>query len=441
MSESFDYVAFARDFEKRHGRPPTAEELEKANVSVATVITSDNQKIDFRMVDSLDYVEGYKDKSSFGERLKTGLSFVIRNFFRVLLIVIQTPVYLTLFFFNLIKSTIGVFVIWFVSKFVLGWLVGIIAGLIYGFDLYKNPFPSPIKDIVDFSFGVNWHYHRFLSFSHDFFKIRNLILKNLSRFFLFLTERRMMKDILSELTKGLGSYNSSVNNSMTAINKSLMAIGYILVSILFLLELLSWYRFIRNQGGEMTWKLFLEVAVKYFIAYFLVSQSGAILNAILWFTNGVTKLIGVDLSGDNMFEFVWLKKGNLGVRILVNGLAAIAGVGAMISIKVMVLLRFIELYFYKAIAPVIVAFWMGDDTRHIAKNFLKTFGAIALQSAVIVLLLAIWQGLNIDAVIKISKDSWVGAFAAGFSYIGKCIVFLILLFGSQRKAKQLLQVS
>ncbi|HEO3650938.1 TPA: hypothetical protein VAV19_001571 [Streptococcus agalactiae] len=156
MSESFDYVAFARDFEKRHGRPPTAEELEKANVSVATVITSDNQKIDFRMVDSLDYIEGYKDKSSFGERLKTGLSFVIRNFFRVLLIVIQTPVYLTLFFFNLIKSTIGVFVIWFVSKFVLGWLVGIIAGLIYGFDLYKNPFPSPIKDIVDFSFGVNF---------------------------------------------------------------------------------------------------------------------------------------------------------------------------------------------------------------------------------------------------------------------------------------------
>ncbi|HFZ6378244.1 TPA: hypothetical protein ACGMSS_002061 [Streptococcus agalactiae] len=156
MSENFDYVAFARDFEKRHGRPPTAEELEKANVSVATVITSDNQKIDFRMVDSLDYVEGYKDKSSFGERLKTGLSFVIRNFFRVLLIVIQTPVYLTLFFFNLIKSTIGVFVIWFVSKFVLGWLVGIIAGLIYGFDLYKNPFPSPIKDIVDFSFGVNF---------------------------------------------------------------------------------------------------------------------------------------------------------------------------------------------------------------------------------------------------------------------------------------------
>lgn len=156
MAETFDYVGFAKDFEKRYGRPPTAEELEQANVSVATVRTSDGQTIDFRMVDSLDYVAGYKYKPSFGERLKTGLSFVARNFFRALFILIQTPVYLTLFVFNLIKSTIGVFVIWFVSKFVLGWLVGIIAGLIYGFDLYKNPFPSPIKDIVDFSFGINF---------------------------------------------------------------------------------------------------------------------------------------------------------------------------------------------------------------------------------------------------------------------------------------------
>lgn len=250
-----------------------------------------------------------------------------------------------------------------------------------------------------------------------------------------------MNDILTELTKSLGSYNKTVNSSMAAINKSLMAIGYILVSILFLLEMLSWYRFIRNQGGEMTWKLFLEVAVKYFIAYYLVAQSGAILNAIMWFGNGITKLIGVDFSNDNMFTFTWIKKGNLGVRIIVNGIASIVGAAATLSIKVMILLRFIELYFFKAIAPVIVAFWMGDNTRHIAINFLKTFGAVVLQGAVIVLILAIWQGFNIDTAIQVSKDSWFGSFAPGFSYIGKCVVFLILLIGSQRKAKQLLNVS
>lgn len=250
-----------------------------------------------------------------------------------------------------------------------------------------------------------------------------------------------MKDILTELTKGLGSYNKSVNSSIVAVNKSLMAIGYILVSVLFLIEMLSWYRFIRNQGGEMTWKLFLEVAVKYFIAYFLVAQSGAVLNAIMWFTNGITKLIGVDLSGDTMFEYIDIKKGNPFIRHPINLVARFVGVAAMLSIKVMVLLRFIELYFFKAIAPVIVAFWMGDNTRHIAINFLKTFGAIALQGAVIVLTLVIWQGFNIDTAVQISKDSWLGGYADGFSYIGKCVVFLILLIGSQRKAKQLLNVS
>lgn len=250
-----------------------------------------------------------------------------------------------------------------------------------------------------------------------------------------------MDKTLSELTKTLGSYNKTVNSSISSINKSLMAVGYILVSILFLIEMLSWYRFIRNQGGEMTWKLFLEVAVKYFIAYFLVAQSGAVLNAIMWFTNGITKLIGVDFSNDNMFTFAWIKKGNYGVRIVVNGIASIVGAAATLSVKVMVLLRFIELYFFRAIAPVIVAFWMGDNTRHIAINFLKTFGAIALQGAVIVLILAIWQGFNIDTAIQVSKDSWFGSFADGFSYIGKCVVFLILLIGSQRKAKQLLNVS
>ena len=227
---------------------------------------------------------------------------------------------------------------------------------------------------------------------------------------------------------------------METIEKSLMAIGYILVSILFLIEMLSWYRFIRNQGGEMTWKLFLEVAVKYFIAYFLVAQSGAILNAIMWFTNGITKLIGIDFKGAG-FQYVPIKNGKYGIRLAIDIIGFIVGGAATLSVKVMVLLRFIELYFFKAIAPVIVAFWMGDNTRHIAINFLKTFGAIALQGAVIILLLVVWQGFRVDTLIQLDKNSWLGAYASGLSYIGKCVVFLILLIGSQRKAKQLLNVS
>ena len=253
-----------------------------------------------------------------------------------------------------------------------------------------------------------------------------------------------MKDIALELTKTLGSYNKSANRTVNGINKSLMAVGYIIVSVMFLIEMMSWYRFIRNQGGEMTWKLFAEVAFKYFIAYFLVAESGAILNAILWFSNGVTKLVGTDITGKGLtglFQYTKLKGGNFIIRGAIDILAFLIGAAAILSLKVLILLRFIELYLLKAIAPLIVAFWMSDQTRSIATNLLKRFGAIALQGVIIVVILLIWQGFKVGEILVFSRDSWLGQFATGLSYLGKCIVFLILLFGSQRTAKSLLQTT
>jgi hypothetical protein len=60
---------------------------------------------------------------------------------------------------------------------------------------------------------------------------------------------------------------------------------------------------------------------------------------------------------------------------------------------------------------------------------------------VIVLLFVVWSGINADSLITIDKGSWLGDFVAGFTYLGKCIVFLVMLFGSQRMAKSLLQVN
>ncbi|HEN9895014.1 TPA: hypothetical protein ACJRTK_001734 [Streptococcus agalactiae] len=148
MAEIFDYVAFARDFEKRYGRPPTAEELEKKVdplEGIATFHTPEETQAEIERINA-------SYKPSFGERLKTGLSFVARNFFKAILILIQTPVYLTLFFFNLIKSTIGVFVIWFVSKFVV--LLGLsMIGLVF-FDGNPDRLPRFLRWFAEFLFGT-----------------------------------------------------------------------------------------------------------------------------------------------------------------------------------------------------------------------------------------------------------------------------------------------
>lgn len=119
MAESFDYVAFARDFEKRHGRPPTAEELEQGIdpwEGIVTFHTPEETQAEIERINA-------SYKPSLWERLKTGLSFVTRNFFRALLIVIQTPVYLTLFFFNLIKSAFAAVIMCIITKAVFGVII------------------------------------------------------------------------------------------------------------------------------------------------------------------------------------------------------------------------------------------------------------------------------------------------------------------------------
>lgn len=72
MSETFDYVTFAKDFEKRYGRPPTSEELEKGYNPFEGLpgkyVTGEESQAELERINA-------SYKPSFGERLKDGLSF------------------------------------------------------------------------------------------------------------------------------------------------------------------------------------------------------------------------------------------------------------------------------------------------------------------------------------------------------------------------------
>ncbi|MEY8463110.1 hypothetical protein [Streptococcus merionis] len=168
MAESFDYVAFAREFEKRHGRPPTAGELEKNAAHferVVTVHTPEETQAEIERINA-------SYKPSLGERLKTGLSFVTRNFFKAILILLQTPVYLTLFFFNLIKSTIGVLIIWFVSKMMIALGLSLTVAYFYDDDLTKVPkFLSGLGNLL---LGPNYNFLSGVGGDPNFFPNENI---------------------------------------------------------------------------------------------------------------------------------------------------------------------------------------------------------------------------------------------------------------------------
>lgn len=146
MSKEFDYVAFAKNFEATNGRPPTADELDNAKWEHFGIRwhTPEESQAELERIKATY-------KPSFWERFKVGLSFLGHGFFKALLFLIKSPIYLTLLFFNLIKSAIGVFVIWFVSKFMLLLIIGTIADV-----RGESEITGISKSILDYFLGSDF---------------------------------------------------------------------------------------------------------------------------------------------------------------------------------------------------------------------------------------------------------------------------------------------
>lgn len=146
MSKEFDYVAFAKNFEATNGRPPTADELDNAKWEHFGIRwhTPEESQAELERINA-------SYKPTFGKHLKDALGFLGRGFFKALFFVLMSPLYLTMLFFNLIKSAIGVFVIWFVSKFAIFCLMAIAGFTMYDGDYTK--FPKSITWVANLLFG------------------------------------------------------------------------------------------------------------------------------------------------------------------------------------------------------------------------------------------------------------------------------------------------
>ena len=140
------------------------------------------------------------------------------------------------------------------------------------------------------------------------------------------------------------------------------------------------------------------------------------------------------------YEFVEPTKGNWFFKRIISFIGGSTEFITKVTVNILVMLRFIEMYLLKAIAPVIVAFFMSDAFRGIAKNVIMTFASVALQGLVLIVLCAIYPLVIQDDLFKVTMTGFWGNFVASFASIAKGIVFIFLLIGSSRKARSLLNV-
>ena len=93
--------------------------------------------------------------------------------------------------------------------------------------------------------------------------------------------------------------------------------------------------------------------------------------------------------------------------------------------------RFFKLYMYTAIAPIPMAAFAGEPTQSVGVSFLKSYAAVCLEGAVIVLACVIF---SVFAATPPAVDTSASAVTMVWSYIGELIFNMLVLTGTVKMA-------
>ena len=98
--------------------------------------------------------------------------------------------------------------------------------------------------------------------------------------------------------------------------------------------------------------------------------------------------------------------------------------------------RFFKLYLYAAIAPIPLAAFAGEPSQNIGKSFLKSYAAVCLEGAIIVLGCIIF---SVFAATPPVIDPDAAAVSMVWSYVGEMIFNMLVLVGTVKMADRVVR--
>ena len=98
--------------------------------------------------------------------------------------------------------------------------------------------------------------------------------------------------------------------------------------------------------------------------------------------------------------------------------------------------RFFKLYLYTAIAPIPLSAFAGEPSANIGKSFLKSYAAVCLEGAVIVLGCIVF---SVCASSPPSVDASASSVAMVWMYMGELIFNLLVLTGTVKMADRVVR--
>lgn len=246
---------------------------------------------------------------------------------------------------------------------------------------------------------------------------------------------------VSELTKSLATYNPVVNQSVLAINKALLVLGNILLALFLLIEMMKWYELVGGtMGKKIPMKLWLEIAFKYLACWFLMQYSAPILDGMMWLLDSGVHLISKAVKAEDytyVFELGTVKGPVKMVLSLIGG--GVSLVANLIS-QLINFLRYLELYFLKAIAPVLLPSMINETLRSIAIHFLKYFASYVLIALGLTVVSLIYAALFSTNLLVLAVDIGSIEYGVALLSIFQGVIYIMTIVGVGRRMRQLLGV-
>lgn len=259
------------------------------------------------------------------------------------------------------------------------------------------------------------------------------------------------KDLIDQLTKGLEGYDKTLYGTTGKISAAIQPVAFVILLILYMVEITSIYKKLNQEGGEISIQIISVLAMKYLAAFVLINAAGTIINSILWFGIQITKHANSVLGEPSITSSIpsildgkvswWAKP----IVFLFKVFAWIAMLLADLIARLLILIRMLNLYLVRAIAPILVAFYMNDETKSMATGFFKHVGALVLQGVLILLIIGFIPVILSSSVfnVDLTASGFKGAgelitgILSAIILIVKYVVVIILLIGSQNLAKRL----
>ena len=227
------------------------------------------------------------------------------------------------------------------------------------------------------------------------------------------------------------------------IHGALQAIGYALLVLFFVVGVVKTCgSFTEVKRPEHALKIFIRFAIAKGVVTYGLELMMALFNIVQGVTSTIMKTAGFGSTEDTVLPDEIIKAvEDCGFfeSIPLWAVTLIGGLFITVLSFIMIMSvygRFFRLYLYTAIAPIPLSSFAGEPSQNIGRSFLKSYTAVCLEGAIVVLACIIFS-LFASSPPVVDPDA--AAVTMVWSYIGELIFNMLVLVGAVKMSDRVVR--